>query len=168
MIKSVIIVDSLPETVKAWGIEAMDNTIFQEMGGNYWFVDVDEGCERVKEAKARGIDCDSCENDSEADGCMDGYIPCKQRGQVNCEMPPFPGGFCLDCLKPLPLKIAHLIMQFIKAQQDISMVSVPTLIERPSKLKAYIPAGVSFSVNGEQVEPIEIPANLGVVHVEET
>ena len=143
MIKPIIIVDSLPETVKAWGIEAMDNTIFQEMGGDYWFVDVDDKCSQVKEVQDKRLmcaDCEYCTFTHDEGLCRAQY---QSKPIVDCSLE------CegrLTCLKPLPLKIAHLVMQFIKAQRDISMVSVPTVIERPSKLKAYIPAGgVVFS-----------------------
>ena len=161
MIKEILIVDSLIETIRAWGIEALDNTILQELRGNYWFVDVDKGCSSYESAKEiylnKIIPCD-CEYCTIAIWeCPAGYSK-EPFIEVDCKG-------CTKCLKPIPLKLAHLIMQFIAFQRNSMMVSIPTEVEKPPKLRAYIPAGKSFNVEKSD-EPAEIPAELGVIHFE--
>ena len=55
MLKEILIVDNLQESIKQWGIQFFHNQLVQEMAGQYCFVDVDPECE-----KTNCNDCHKC------------------------------------------------------------------------------------------------------------
>ena len=59
MLKEILIVDSLTESIKQWGIQFFHNQIIQEMAGQYWFVDVDPECDDAKDIVSCGK-CSAC------------------------------------------------------------------------------------------------------------
>uniref|UniRef100_A0A6M3XJ78 Uncharacterized protein n=1 Tax=viral metagenome TaxID=1070528 RepID=A0A6M3XJ78_9ZZZZ len=131
MLKEILIVDNLQESIRQWGIQFFHNQIIQELAGGYFFVDVE--CFKM--------------------------LPEKQKNDC---------GKCSNCIHPIPLKIAYFVIQARRMQLDMFKLTIPPYNDeiRESELVSYIPGGVRF--RGKVLKKAQIiPAELGVVHVQE-
>ncbi len=120
MLKEIIIVDSISKAIKNVGIEQLDGLILQEMGGQYFFIDVDKDCTHVKEYAeelAKCVDCEEAYCILKADeGCPQGWL---KTPKIQCYYE------CHKCVHPLPLKIAYFIMQAMRMQKSAFDLTIP-------------------------------------------
>ena len=115
MINDILIVDSVDTVLNAWmGITYYNNQIIQELGGQYFFIDVNEECEKVKSFK----NDDSCEKCPNFEQDVEICDKCIEAPRIAC-------GDCSKCIKPLPLKIAWFIIQAIRLQRQAYSLSIP-------------------------------------------
>lgn len=113
MINDILIVDSVPDVVKRFGIERFRDQVLQEQGGHYFFVDIDDGCEEVKRAEEKNREtCERCPEDEGA------CLGCTEDFSFDC-------GDCSKCIKPIPLKIAWFILQAIRLQREAFSLRIP-------------------------------------------
>lgn len=124
MLKEILIVASISESIEHWGIEKFNGLILQQQGAGYYFVDVDEECERFKVICDKRSPCHDCEYCTLAtgEGCPANY---PEAPKVECRLSAPMEGACLNCVHPLPLKIAYFIMQAMRMQRNALELSIP-------------------------------------------
>ena len=132
MINDILIVDSVADSIKRLGIERFRNMVLQEQGGSYFFVDIDENCEKMEKVESEIKLCDKCikENrrfmpltEGAIPGCLIGTNKNCPQGYLNYPM--VNCGDCTKCVKPIPLKIAWFILQAIRLQRQAFLLAIP-------------------------------------------
>ena len=126
MINDILIVDSVQEAISWFGIEQFRDMILQEQGGSYFFVDIDEGCEKIGEINFNRKYCDLCFESKED---LDARCNIGDNKKCPCGFTEYPikvdCGDCSRCIKPLPLKIAWFIIQAIRLQRQTFSLAIP-------------------------------------------
>lgn len=107
MLKEILIVDSIAEFIRYAPMQAYNNQVFQEQGGGYFFIEMNEECPAVQEVYRKLAE------DEIEEGYMDIVRPC-----VDCTD-------CTQCIHPLPLKIAYFIMQAMRMQRQAFDLAIP-------------------------------------------
>ena len=116
MLRQVIQVESISESIDKFGVLFYADMVIQEQAGGYFFIDVDMECPRVKQAIDNIKDCDVCiktADHEENEDCEE----CKGMAKPQC-------GSCIDCVKPVPVKIAYFIIQAINLQQQAMAIHI--------------------------------------------
>jgi len=113
MLRQVIQVESVYGAVKDQGVLFYADMVLQEQAGGYFFIDVDMGCPRVKLAIENMKECDDCEEKKTKQTCD----KCIDDAKPKC-------GYCIDCIKPIPVKIAYFIIQAINLQNQAMAIHI--------------------------------------------
>ena len=114
MLRQVIQVESVYGAVKDQGVLFYADMVIQEQAGGYFFIDVDMKCPRVIAAVTNMKDCDECEEENIG---IDDCEECQGRAKPKC-------GYCIDCIKPIPVKIAYFIIQAINLQNQAMAIHI--------------------------------------------
>ena len=116
MLRQVIQVDSISESIDKFGVLFYSDMVIQEQAGGYFFIDVDMDCPRVKLAVMNMKECDDCISNDGDEG-SETCVECKGMAKPQC-------GACVDCIKPIPVKIAYFIIQAINLQQQAMAIHI--------------------------------------------
>ncbi len=124
MLKEILIVESISDSIQHWGIERFDGLVLQQQGAGYYFIDVDEECERVKVICDKRTPCRDCEYCTlvTGEGCPAHYPGAPK---IECRLSAPMEGACLNCVHPLPFKIAYFIMQALRMQKSARDLAIP-------------------------------------------
>ena len=92
MLRQVIQVDSISESIDKFGVLFYSNMVIQEQAGGYFFIDVNIDCPQVKMVIS---------------------------GEEKEEVPKPDCGPCVLCIKPLPMRIGWFIVQAVNLQNQL-------------------------------------------------
>jgi len=148
----VITVHDIHQSVEDVGVRPYANTLVQDMGGEYWFVDADR--------------------DDKLKPVSDGYTLIE-----SSEMRPsggvFPDGtnryrtvtvYWTYRIYPVPLRLAHFIIETLRLKAQFGRLGVGD-IDEPAKQSVYLTPGTKI-FGHEITELTEVPAELRPVVVE--
>ena len=154
MIRDILIVDSVKESVGKLGILIFSDQLLQEAAGQYFFVDVDEKCDKVKAYHANTPD-DTKYDDPEL--WESDYIEYIEKNRAFC-------GDCTVCMKTIPLKVAWLIMQFIKLERHVLSLTLPPnndIIENDMCFTDLRESRDQSEMDGQWAGPVPEPEETG-------
>ena len=145
----IITVHDIHKAIEENGVEIYANTVVQEMGGDYYFVDADFLTEEPKpEPNSAGY-----------------YTPHFVVKKIF--IPDDSGGeyrWWRYRVVPIPLKFAYFIVETLRLKAQFSRLGVRN-IDEPVKMAVYLLPGSTFM--GKAIETLtEIPAEMNPVVVE--
>ena len=145
MTPQIITVHDIHQAIEDVGVFPYANTVVQDMGGEYWFVDAE---------KIEGKDL-TCEYDIGAN-------------YSNIYVTPMGDPLIRDVWKyqihPIPLKLAHFIIETLRLKAQFGRLGVGD-IDEPAKQAVYLTKGTKI-FGHEVTELTEIKAELRPVIVE--